>query len=400
VRERAHFSSLRLAMAAIAGVQSLDIDKSRQQVFVIGNEAADVDSLISAYAMAQFLDSDKVQGIALAQILREEFRLRGDALALFRRAGSPLLGDGSPARLLFWDEVDWGAVHSLSSRSLVLTDHNKMTAKVAEHFEGRVERIFDHHADTGSYPDAEVIIDEALGSACTLVVEQFSAAAVPMSAEIGTLLAGVILLDTRNFNPIDAKGTPRDKDALDRLSEFIPAGRGSWYDELMAARKDVSHLSVRELLLLDLKTANTSSGRVIAFSSIFGPIRDVCEGAGGAAPFLEEAEAMAESKGYDAMVVLFSKDSQDRKAIAFVPGRKGGHGLGICEVMSEHLVRAAPGAFAGVFSENPLFASQGILEEGFGLVRRDDLQPLMAFTLRKPISRKTLLPFAMSASAL
>ena len=47
------------------------------QVFVVGNEAADADSLVSAYAMAQLLNSSETQAIALAQIPREEFRLRG-----------------------------------------------------------------------------------------------------------------------------------------------------------------------------------------------------------------------------------------------------------------------------------------------------------------------------------
>ena len=43
--------------------------------------------------MAQLLESPDVQGIALAQIPREEFRLRGDALALFKEAGSKVLAE-------------------------------------------------------------------------------------------------------------------------------------------------------------------------------------------------------------------------------------------------------------------------------------------------------------------
>ena len=45
------------------------------------------------YVMAQLLESPDVQGIALAQIPREEFRLRGDALALFKEAGSKVLAE-------------------------------------------------------------------------------------------------------------------------------------------------------------------------------------------------------------------------------------------------------------------------------------------------------------------
>ena len=41
--------------------------------------------------MARLLDSPDVQGVALAQIPREEFRLRGDALKLFKEAQSPVL---------------------------------------------------------------------------------------------------------------------------------------------------------------------------------------------------------------------------------------------------------------------------------------------------------------------
>lgn len=399
-RARARFS-VSLAMATIAGVQALELDRGRRQVFVIGNEAADADSLVSAYAMAQLVDSDEAQGVALVQIPREEFCLRGDALALFRYGGGPLAADGSPARLVFWDEVDWDAVHSLQDRSLVLTDHNKMTEEVARYFEGRVGRVLDHHADTGSYPQAEVIIDEALGSACTLVAEEFWAEGKEMPAEVGKLLAGVIVLDTRNFDPKAAKGTSRDRRALDGLSAFIPPhGCDRWYAELMEARKDVSHLSVRELLLLDLKTATAGDGGLVAFASVSGAVRDVCARAGGPASLLGEAEALARSRGYAALAILFGKDSAGSKAVVFVPGCSGQRGAGMCESMAGHLARAGPDTVGEAFRGNPLFASQGILEEGFGLAPWDSLEPLRAFALRGPISRKTLLPYAMSASAL
>ena len=102
----------------MASSTPFSFDTSRRPVFVVGNEAADVDSLVSAspgpkcvlhqqaraaisgrnspdprYAMAQLLDSPEVQGIALAQIPREEFRLRADAIALFKEAGSHVLAE-------------------------------------------------------------------------------------------------------------------------------------------------------------------------------------------------------------------------------------------------------------------------------------------------------------------
>lgn len=183
-------------------------DSGRRQVFVVGNEAADADSLVSAYATAALLNNSEVQGIPLAQIPREEFHLRGDALSLFRRAGIEVLADGSPKHLFFWDEVDWDVLDKLTNRSLVLTDHNQMTPQTAKHFEGKVEWVLDHHAPSSAYPDIRKDVVNGLGSACTLVTEQWLANgkdALPQ--ELAVLLAGVILLDTRNFDPEEKKGT-------------------------------------------------------------------------------------------------------------------------------------------------------------------------------------------------
>ncbi len=116
---------------AAAATSSTPFD-ARRQVFVVGNEAADADSLVSAFAMAALLDTEEVQGIALAQITREEFRLRGDCVLLFEQANSERASDGCPSRLLFWDDVDWGVVDRLQSRShsspaLVLLSHSSPT---------------------------------------------------------------------------------------------------------------------------------------------------------------------------------------------------------------------------------------------------------------------------------
>lgn len=388
--------------AALAGsaVAASAFDASRRQLFVVGNEAADVDSLVSAYAMAHLLHSDEVQGIALAQIPRDEFRLRGDALALFRDAGVELAADGSPIHLHFWDEVDWETTCALQNRSLVLTDHNKMTSKVAERFEDCVEQILDHHANTNAHPDAQVEIDEGLGSACTLVVERFLASGRKISKELGTLLAGVILLDTRNFDPKEAKGTLRDRNAFDQLSEFLPLdGASAWYAKLMFARKDTSHLSVRELLLLDLKAMSAADGTMIAFSTVFATLEEACGRAGGPQSFVKEVEAFAANRGYAAVACLFQVDAEGRKGLALIPQHAGERGEAICRAMAQHIA-ARPEGFPEMFKRNPLFASQGILEHGFELKPLEGLLPFTAFTLRGATTRKTLMPYAMTASSL
>jgi len=393
------------AAAAEATPAGWTVDPSRRQIFVVGNEAADVDSLVSAYAMAELLDGAQVQGIALAQIPREEFRLRGDALKLFREAGVELLKDGSPMRLCFWDEVCRETISNLHSRSLALTDHNKRTAQVAELFDdNHVELILDHHKKTDCYPHARAHIDEGLGSACTLVVEHFLTAGVPISRQLGTLLAGVILLDTRNFCPQEGKGTPRDQAALDKIAEHIPSeGATLWYKALMVARLDVSHLSVRELALVDTKLQTIpSDGSLVAFSSLPTTLAQTCERAGNLASLVTAVQALAASRQYTLVVLFCAKDSAGRKAVAFVPldDSDGSRGVELSAALVRQLCSATPGEFPEVFASSPLFATQGLLEHGFEMKAVEDFLPYLAFSLRGTVSRKTLMPYAMAALAL
>merc|ERR1712079_467986 len=169
---------------------------------------------------------------------------------------------------------------------------NKMTAQAAELFDGRVEQILDHHMDTNSHPQARSEIVDGLGSACTLVVEQFLTTNAPISRQLGTLLAGVILLDTRNFDPAEGKGTPRDKAALEHIAHHIhPSGATPWYKALMEARHDCSHFSVRELALVDSKTATApTDGSSVAFSSIPSTLAETVERAGGPVAVIKEIQ--------------------------------------------------------------------------------------------------------------
>ncbi|CAE7397805.1 Prune1 [Symbiodinium natans] len=384
----------------MASPAAFRFDTSKRPVFVVGNEAADVDSLVSAYVTAQLLESPEVQGIALAQIPREEFRLRGDALALFKEAGSPVREDGSPERLHFWDEMDWPAVDALASRSIVLTDHNKMTSQVASHFDGRVEWVMDHHAGGIQYPDARNDIDEGLGSCCSLVAEQFLQRSSEKS-ELGILLAGVILLDCRNFDEKEKKGTDRDRAVMDKLHGLVPAkGTKTWYKELMNARKDVSHLSVRDLMLLDTKVASLR-GLNVAFASMFGTLLEICAKAGRSSGVVEAAQGLARDRGYQAMILLFSKDSASgKKALALIPVEECVEAQELCSAIVSKMLGSpgeivAHGPFVAMLlsgnlpdnlRQNPLYETQGLLESGFQLELLEDAFGRLLFATIASIS--------------
>lgn len=308
--------------------------------------------------------------------------------------------DGSPVSMRFWNEVDWGEVKKLESRSLVLVDHNKMTDQVAAHFEGRVTQVLDHHAGGVSYPKAQSIIDESLGSCCSLVVEQFmQTKGSNLTKELGTLMAGAILLDCRNFDPAAKKGTSRDQAALRHLESRLDVPSKDptrWYKELMDARKDVSHLTVRDLMLLDTKVV-TLRGMNVAVASIFSTITEVCARAGTSAHVAEIAKTLAAERGYSAIILLFSKDKLmgKRRALAFVPLDSPSSEL--CEDIAKQMSET-PGNLPQDLRENPLYQTQGLVETGFELQPIKELEPLNVYSLKGDVSRKTVLPFATMAA--
>jgi inorganic pyrophosphatase/exopolyphosphatase len=110
-----------------------------------------------------------------------------------------------------------------------------------------------------------------VGSTCTLVFEKYhplqitsdatqSATIRPeLSADVATLLMGVIALDTLNMSVVAGKGTPRDGRALEVLKTIaqpVIPDLDALYEELSGAKTDPSfweELCAADCLLLDYK---------------------------------------------------------------------------------------------------------------------------------------------------
>ena len=159
--------------------------KSSTLQICVGNEAGDLDSIVSAIATS-FLKNALHQhntsssttttttttttcAIPLIPFPRSEFRLRRDAVYLFSLVGFQFDEiSESPIELIFSDELDQAlqkcdpASSSSSSGScsseaasleLVLTDHNKRTIQHTALDDAIVVEIIDHHADSGDHPN-------------------------------------------------------------------------------------------------------------------------------------------------------------------------------------------------------------------------------------------------------
>jgi exopolyphosphatase len=192
---------------------------------VIGNEAGDADTVISAISLA-YIETYAPQPMSLRRKTpivsipkRDLEQLRPEINLLLQLAGL-----SNPAKeLLFVDSSVFRK--DMQDARVTLVDHNAIEEKFEER-NWHVTEILDHHEDRGIYIDATPRTVAYLNgkvlvaSACTLVAERMMQLwEPPYPASISLLLMGVILLDSVNLSPEAGKVTQRDIDAIHSLLE-------------------------------------------------------------------------------------------------------------------------------------------------------------------------------------
>ncbi len=213
-------------------------------LIVVGNEAADLDSIVSSiiYGYLRSLLEPQRVVVSILNIPRADLNLRLDAVYLFHEAGIKV------EDLVFRDEV---AVDALAERAhLVLVDHNRPSACFASF---QVTGILDHHHDEGMYPLTDPHLIEPVGSTATLVGREFLASGLPVDQDFALLLVGTILLDTVNLEERAGRVTDTDRKVAERLLPLIQQDRQQLFTVIRQAKFNLLGLSTHDLLRRDYK---------------------------------------------------------------------------------------------------------------------------------------------------
>jgi exopolyphosphatase len=266
--------------------------------FVMGNEAGDADSIISAITLA-YVESAKghMEKTPIVSIPQADLETQRPATVLLLK----LAGISNAAEVLLF--VDQPVVtESTEDTEITLVDHNRLADPFQQN-DWKVVEIVDHHHDRGMYMDtcsgpSRLIAfadDEALvASTCTLVVERMQELwRKPYPPSLGVLLLGVILLDSVNLSPQAGKVTQRDRDAVQillfdtnwqelsqeskevlKISSSSGPNTTAFFDALQDTKYDPDFwmsLSMRDALRLDYKEY-TYRDRSFGVSTILMPL--------------------------------------------------------------------------------------------------------------------------------
>ncbi|TPX58246.1 inorganic diphosphatase [Powellomyces hirtus] len=206
---------------------------------VIGNEAADLDSLVSAMSLAYLLSlrhqpQPPPHPIATAQPLpnhhhylpvisipRRDFALRTECPFTLSTAFGPHLSTLTSS-LTFLDEIDLDALAASRLLSIILVDHNRLAPTLAR-FSGCVVGVVDHHVDEGLYSDVGMRVVQPVGSAVSLVTEMWMTDKRPVEQGLAVCMLAAILIDTVNLVEEYGRVTETDRKAVTYL---LPFARG------------------------------------------------------------------------------------------------------------------------------------------------------------------------------
>ena len=198
---------------------------------MIGNEAGDADSIVSAIALA-YVESvigteSRGPKTPIISIPRADFASQRPETYLLLE----LAGVSNPEDHLHFVS-EHGKLQNVSfPLDVTLVDHNLMTPVLVRHKSDhfKVVEIVDHHVDRRHYkltcpgPPARTVAfvhgSALVASTCTLVAERLKVLCTetPYPFSIGLLLLGVILLDSVNLSPDVGKVTGRDIKAVKDL---------------------------------------------------------------------------------------------------------------------------------------------------------------------------------------
>ncbi|XP_033725960.1 uncharacterized protein LOC117315717 [Pecten maximus] len=247
---------------------------SYQKVHVVlGNEACDLDSVISAIVYSYFshktLKEESCLVVPVLNIPRKKYPLRTETTFFLGKQGI------SADLLTFRDDLDLSNLNSCKRLVLTLVDHNVLPALDAA-LEDAVTMVIDHRPRQRPEDDKVCVIIDVVGSCCTLIAEELliNNENFVMDHEVALLLYGTILVDTINQSPAAGKTTPRDTAVIQTLEGWVPNQEGKeLYEQIQKAKFNLTGLSNTDILEKDLKIV-TGSCCVVAMASVSMEMRE------------------------------------------------------------------------------------------------------------------------------
>jgi exopolyphosphatase len=215
---------------------------------VTGNEAADLDSVISALLLAYtYQISNKKNTLPLINIERKHFKLKTESKKFLQEFNI------TESNLIFFDDLPSNIF--TGTIKITLVDHNKLPQNLNSK-NTIVEAIFDHHTDLGLYPNANPRVFKKTAS-CASLIADFILKKKPeiftKYENLAILNIAPVILDSLNLNTSYGKTTNFDLHIFNKLKSYTNIDTDKLYQKLRKYKTDIKGFTVTDLLNKDFK---------------------------------------------------------------------------------------------------------------------------------------------------
>eukprot|EP00833_Pecoramyces_ruminatium_P002623 jgi/Orpsp1_1/1176655/evm.model.c7180000058459.2 len=254
-------------------------DNNKTTTLVLGNETADLDSMISAlfYSyLASITSKDKNrQYIPLINLNREDFKLKTDCIYPIvnyfnsQYKGKEVNYETCSQELVFRDDITPSVLNSLHSLQIVLVDHNRLCydfEQLLSQKDYAIESIIDHHIDENKYQPIHLKIINMVGSTVSLITQLYQQESEKnqalfqdkMDTAMAKLFLAPILIDSVNLNREYNRTTDIDENSAEYLKTIIlkeekDFDTNTYYRVLKENKHRIADLSIYDLMRKDFK---------------------------------------------------------------------------------------------------------------------------------------------------
>ncbi|KAF5295475.1 hypothetical protein FQR65_LT10463 [Abscondita terminalis] len=223
---------------------------------VMGNESCDLDSMVSALALAYLhykINPSKLTVIVpVLNILSKDLLLRTENCYVLNQLNI------DRNLLIFRDTIDLEEILKRTSLKLSIVDHHVLRDQ-DKFLQQSVVEVFDHRPrdpqQSWDCNKTKIVIDQVGSCASLITNEILKQNGHILNESLASLLYDTIIFDTIGFKPEAEKVTKLDLDVSKELEKIIKNKKDpkERYEELWALHNDVSHLTPKQLLSKDLK---------------------------------------------------------------------------------------------------------------------------------------------------
>ncbi|KAK9718149.1 DHHA2 domain [Popillia japonica] len=224
---------------------------------IMGNEACDLDSTVSALSLAYFMHENRntVEDsitLPLLNVKKEEFDLRIENCYVLDQIGV------NRSTLFYKDTLNMKDLLNNYNVKLTLVDHHVL-AQDQQYLKPNVVGIFDHRPRDPNviWSDNVDVKLQLVGSCATLITDEIYAKNPSrLSPTLAKILYETVIFDTIGLSPQAGKVKDLDIEVSKKLEQFLqipnPDHQGL-FNKLWAEHNNVSHLTPRQLLIKDMK---------------------------------------------------------------------------------------------------------------------------------------------------